>query len=177
MNFRRIFRATELFIKNFERLKIKENSVRAISSNQSFLFFPLPSFPFSLYRDSLSSPSATARHHLVRRLPILQTTWVLKPSISETSWYPQLIKTTSEERETEERSLGCSDQTFRFRPRRRVKKVSMPSSPCGEQVCGVGLLNSQASRENRKEIKGEEREVAWREREGQERKSEKEAGA
>jgi hypothetical protein len=41
----------------------------------------------------------------------------------------------------------------------------MSSSRCGELVCGIGLLNSQVRRENRKEKEGEEREVTGRERE------------
>ena len=156
--FWKIYRIVELFIMNFGRLRIKENILWAISSNQPF-FFPLPFLLLSLSpRDSLSSPSATARHHLFRRLPILQTTWDLKPSIPETSWYPRLIKKTLNKRETKERSSDRSDMIFWFRPRRRMKLISMFSSRRGKLFCGVGLSNRQVRRENRKEKEGEERE-------------------
>jgi hypothetical protein len=54
-----------------------------------------------------------------------------------------------------------------------MKLISMPSSRCGELVCGVGLSNRQVRRENRKEKEGEEREGSRRERE---RERERERG-
>ena len=39
-----------------------------------------------------------------------------------------------------------------------MKLISLPSSQCGELVCGVSLSNCQVKRENHKENEGEERE-------------------
>lgn len=136
--------------------------------------FVKSTFFFSLFLFSSSSLSpwlsllslGNRRHHLFLRLPILQTTWALKPSIPEISWYPRLIKKTPNEIETKERSSDRSDMIFWFWPRRRMKLISFPSSRCGELGCDVGLSNRQVRRENRKEKEREgEREAAQGERE------------
>ena len=65
--------------------------------------------------------------------------------------WPQLVKPSPVERETEERRSGSADSVFLFRPRRRLKPVWIASPGRGELGCSLISLNGQLRKENQRE--------------------------
>ena len=99
-----------------------------------------------------SSLTVGSDHHLLCPAMLRYQTGALSfaPTWRGQKW-SQIVQPTPMKREMEEKSFGSSDGIFRFRPRRRVNLVSLPSSRRGEFVYSLSSLIRQLTRENQRE--------------------------